>query len=84
MSTILDAEVIDSDTDTEDANGDEQTSLPNIDVIWQDEFIEKMDSNKWRCVWCKQTFKGTNATKALMHVNGAKDFSASIKVKQIV
>ena len=38
MSTILDAEVIDSDTDTEDANGEEQTSLPNLSCYFRQEF----------------------------------------------
>ena len=46
--------------------------LTSIKSIWDDEHIEKLEDNKWKCLWCDFTFQGLNATKALAHVIGIK------------
>ena len=46
--------------------------LADIRTIWDDDFIVKtMIENKegWKCLWCEQSFRGINATKALAHVS---------------
>lgn len=40
-----------------------------LDTIWEDDMIERHTGlDTWNCKWCKKTFKGINATKALAHV----------------
>ena len=40
--------------------------------VWELERVLKTGSNKanggWKCLWCKNTFKGWNATKVLRHI----------------
>ena len=42
--------------------------LTSIKSIWNDDHIEKLEDNQWKCLWCDVTFQGINATKALAHV----------------
>ena len=46
--------------------------LTSIKSIWDDDHIEKLKDNQWKCLWCGFTFHGINATKALAHVIGTK------------
>ena len=46
--------------------------LTSIKSIWDDDQIEKLEDNQWKCLWCDVTFQGFNATKALAHVIGTK------------
>ena len=46
--------------------------LTSIKSIWDDDHVEKLEDNQWKCVWCDFTFQGINATKALAHVIGTK------------
>ena len=46
--------------------------LSSISSIWEDEHIEKLEDNQWKCLWCYVKFQGINATKSLAHVNGTK------------
>ena len=46
--------------------------LTSIKSIWDDDHIEKLEDNQWKCLWCDFTFQGVNATKALARVIGTK------------
>ena len=46
--------------------------LSSISSIWEDEHIEKLGDNQWKCLWCDVKCHGINATKALAHVIGTK------------
>ena len=46
--------------------------LTSIESIWDDDHIEKLEDNQWKCLWCGFTFQGINVTKALAHVIGTK------------
>ena len=46
--------------------------LTSIKSIWEDDHIEKLGDNHWKCLWCDVTFQGINATKALARVIGTK------------
>ena len=46
--------------------------LSYISSIWEDDHIEKLENNQWKCLWCYVKLKGINATKALAHVIGTK------------
>ena len=46
--------------------------LTSIKSIWNEDHIEKLKDNQWKCLWCDFTFQGINATKALAHVIGTK------------
>ena len=46
--------------------------LRSISSIWEDNHIEKLKDNQWKCLWCDVKFQGINATKALDHVIGTK------------
>ena len=46
--------------------------LSSISSNWEDEYIEKLEDNRWKCLWCDVKFKGINVTKALAHVIGTK------------
>ena len=46
--------------------------LSSISYIWEDDRIEKLKNNQWKCLWCNVKFQGINATKALSHVIGTK------------
>ena len=46
--------------------------LSCISSIWEDEDIEKLEDNQWKCLWCDVKFRGINATKALTYVIGTK------------
>ena len=52
--------------------------LTFIKSIWEDDYIEKLEDNQWKCLWCEIIFQGINATKALAHVIGTK----SMHIKQ--
>ena len=53
-------------------NSDNIAVLTSIKLIWDDDHIEKLEDNQWKCLWCNFTFQGINATKALAHVIGTK------------
>ena len=46
--------------------------LTSIKSIWDDDHIENLEENQWKCLLCDFTFQGINATKALAHVNVTK------------
>ena len=46
--------------------------LTSIKSIWDDDQIEKLKDNQWKCLWCDVTFQGINTTKYLAHVIGIK------------
>ena len=46
--------------------------LTSIKSICEDDHIEKLEYNQWKCLWCDVTFQGVNATKALALVIGTK------------
>ena len=46
--------------------------LTSIKSIWEDDHIEKLEDNQWKCLWCDVTFQGIDATKALALVIGTK------------
>ena len=62
--------------------------LTSIKSIWEDDQIEKLEDNQWKCLWYDVTFQGINATKALAHVIGTKSmhikrYTASIDQSHI-
>ena len=46
--------------------------LSSISSIWEDDHIEKLKKNQWKCLWCDVKFQGINAIKALAHFIGTK------------
>ena len=46
--------------------------LTSIKSIWDEDHIEKLEDNQWKCLWCDFTFQGINATKVLAHFIGTK------------
>ena len=46
--------------------------LTSIKSIWDDDHIEKLEDNQWKCLWCDFTFQGIKATKDLAYVIGTK------------
>ena len=48
------------------SNSDNITVLTSIKSIWDDDHIEKLEDNQWKCLWCDVTFQGVNAKKALI------------------
>ena len=46
--------------------------LGSISSIWEDEQIEKLEDNQWKCLWCDVKFQGINATKDQSCVIGTK------------
>ena len=46
--------------------------LTSIKSICEDDQIENLKDNQWKCLLCDVTFQGINATKALAHVIGTK------------
>ena len=46
--------------------------LTSIKSIWDDDHIEKLEDNQWKCLWCDFTFQGVDATKSLARVIGTK------------
>ena len=42
--------------------------LSSISSIWEDEYLEKLEDNQWKCLWYDIKFQGINETKALAHV----------------
>ena len=46
--------------------------LDFISFIWEDDRIEKPDNNQCKCIWCNNTFRGINASKALDHAIGIR------------
>ena len=49
-----------------------ETNIDFISSFWDDDLIQRLDENKWQCLWCKTSFEGINVTKALAHVLGKK------------
>ena len=49
-------------------NSDNIAVLSSISSIWEDEHIEKLEDNQWKCLWCDVKFWIIDATKALAHV----------------
>ena len=54
------------------SNSDNIAVLTSIKSFWEDDHIEKLEDNQWKCLWCDVIFQGINATKALAHVIGTK------------
>ena len=54
------------------SNSDNIAVLNSIKLIWDDDEIEKLEDNQWKCLWCDVRFQGINATKALSYVIGTK------------
>ena len=54
------------------SNSDNIAVLTTIKSIWEDDQIEKLEDNQWKCLWCDVTFQGINAKKYLSHVIGTK------------
>jgi hypothetical protein len=57
--------------------------------IWDDNQIQKVADGRgkmqWKCLYCKTTFAGQNATKALAHVSRSKGFNiAACKSYQFI
>ena len=46
--------------------------LSYISSIWEEEHIEKLEDNQWKCLWCDVKFQVINATKSLAHVIGTE------------
>ena len=46
--------------------------ISSISSIWEDNHIEKLDNNQWKCLWCYVKFQVNNATKDLARVIGTK------------
>ena len=46
--------------------------LISIKSICEDDHIEKLEYDQWKCLWCDVIFQGINTTKALAHVIGTK------------
>ena len=46
--------------------------LSSISSIWEDEHIEKLENNQWKCLWHDVKFQGISEKKALAHVIGTK------------
>ena len=46
--------------------------LTLIKSIWEDDQIENLEDNQWKCLWCDVKFQGINATKSLARVIGTK------------
>ena len=60
------------DDDSSSLGSGPPSPLKDIKTIWDDEYIKKTlvdDKESWQCLWCKQLFRGINATKALAHVS---------------
>ena len=60
------------------SNSDNIAVLTSIKWIWEDDQIEKLEDNQWKCLWCDVMFQGINATEDLGHVIGTK----SIHIKR--
>ena len=54
------------------SNSDNIAVLSSISSIWKDNYIEKLEDNQWKCLWCDVKFQGINAKKVLAHVISAK------------
>ena len=44
------------------------TNLNIISSIWNYDCIERIDENKWNCIWFYNIFQGINYTKTLTRV----------------
>ena len=44
--------------------------ISSISFIWEDDHIDKLENNHWKCLWCNVKFHGINATKYLSHIFG--------------
>ena len=53
-------------------NSDNIAVLSSISSIWEDEHIEKLEDNQWKCLWCDVKFWIIDATKDRSHVIGTK------------
>ena len=58
--------------DRKPSNSDNIAVITSIKSIREDDQIEKLEDNQWKCLWCDVTFQRINATKALAHVIGTK------------
>ena len=57
---------VNNNNDDDDDGGGKQ--LSTILSVWDDNDINLDDAGGWTCGFCRSTFKGRNATKALAHV----------------
>ena len=46
--------------------------LSSISSILEDDHIEKLENNQWKCLWSNFKFQDINAKKLLNHVIGTK------------
>ena len=53
--------------DNEDKKPKAKEVETTLKSIWDDDHVTKLDGG-WRCEWCKNTFRGLNANRALTHV----------------
>ena len=49
--------------------------ITSIKSIREDDYIEKLEDNQWKFLWCDVTVQGINAKKALAHVIGTKKYA---------
>ena len=54
------------------SNSDNIAVLTSIKSSWDNNQIEKLEDNQWKCLRCDVTFQGIYTTKALAHVVGTK------------
>ena len=55
----------------------------SISSIWEDEHIEKLEDNQWKCLWCDVKFQGINAIKYLARVIVTKSMHIKISTASI-
>ena len=46
--------------------------LSSISSIWEDDHIDNLKYDQWKCLWCNVKFQSINATKYLSHFIGTK------------
>ena len=46
--------------------------LSYISSIWEDDHKQRLENNKWKCLWCDVKFQGIDKKKALAHVIGTE------------
>ena len=52
--------------------------LSSIRSICQDDRIDRLENNQWKCLWCNVIFQGINDTKALAYVIVTKCMNINI------
>ena len=57
--------------------------LSSISSLWEDEYIEKLEDNQWKCLCCDVKFQDINTTKYLAHIIGTKYMHMQIFISSI-